>query len=91
MTCSMVYRIGSNACVRPEFVGVIGVEAVACGKLDGGRQDAPHFQGEAPWMNGGAWSLLGGGMRSMERTNGYGGWICSQISRSQRVLILEGG
>jgi len=68
------------------------VEAVACGKLDGGRQDAPHFQREGPldeW--GGAWSLPGGCMRSMEPTNGYGGWICSQISRSQRVLILEGG
>ena len=68
------------------------MEAMACGKLDGGQQDAPHFQGEGPldeW--GGHGVFRGGGMRSMEPTNGYGGWICSQISRSQRVLILEGG
>jgi len=30
------------------------VEAVACGKLDGGRQDAPHFQGEGPLDEWGA-------------------------------------
>jgi len=39
---------GDIPCVGPESVGIFGVEAVASGELDGGRQDTSLFVGEGP-------------------------------------------